>query len=162
MEQQVDNTSETSIQLFPYSRIVRAGTPQIGGYFILHEGLIGVANDELKEIDYSEVQEAKKFAFDSRGGWSGFTDKYWLVALIPLQQDQVKSGYSYLPSKNGQAELYQVDYLLPAVTGNANGQTRSEINLFAGAKEVEQLDKYADKMGIPLFDRAVDLGGFIF
>lgn len=162
VEQQVDNTSEKSIQLFPYSRIVRAGTPQIGGYFILHEGLIGVANDELKEIDYSEVQEAKKFAFDSRGGWSGFTDKYWLVALIPFQQDQVKSGYSYLPSKNGQAELYQVDYLLPAVTVNANSQTRSEINLFAGAKEVEQLDKYADKMAIPLFDRAVDFGWFYF
>lgn len=162
VEQQVDNTSEKSIQLFPYSRIVRAGTPKTGGYFILHEGLIGVANDELKEIKYSAVQKDRKLSFDTQGGWGGITDKYWLVALIPSQQEQVKSGYSYLPAKDGQAELYQVDYLLPAVTINANNHTSAGISLFVGGKEVEQLDNYANKMGIPLFDRAVDFGWFYF
>ncbi len=163
VDQQVANRSNQSLTLFPYSRIVRSGTPTIGGFFILHEGLIGVANDELKEIDYSDIQETRQQVFNTKGGWAGITDKYWLVALIPNQQEQVKSSYSFFASKPGQPEMYQVDYLLPAVNIEAiSGKANSQLHLVAGAKEVALLDKYAESLSIPLFDRAVDFGWFYF
>ena len=46
--------------------------------FILHEGLIGVLNEELEQIDYDDLAEDKVYNFDSQNGWLGFTDKYWL------------------------------------------------------------------------------------
>ena len=36
-----NNTGSTPVKLSPYGLISRTGTPQVGGYYILHEGLIG-------------------------------------------------------------------------------------------------------------------------
>ena len=48
------------------------------------------------------------------------------------------------------------------MTVPAGGSIETTDRLFAGAKEVEQLDRYSEQYGIPLFDRAVDFGWFYF
>ena len=53
------------------------------GFFILHEGPIGVLDGTLKEIDYDDLTEDGPQQFDSTGGWVGFTDKYWLGVVDP-------------------------------------------------------------------------------
>src|SRR5207253_5745136 len=44
----VKNSGSTPVSLLPYALISRTGTPQVGGYYILHEGLIGELGGSLR------------------------------------------------------------------------------------------------------------------
>ena len=66
--QKVINTGETPTALFPYGLIARAGTPDTLGFYILHEGPLGVFDGTLSEYDYDDVQETKKIEATSNGG----------------------------------------------------------------------------------------------
>src|SRR5271170_7075192 len=81
----VRNTSPTPVSLLSYGLISRTGTPKVAGYYILHEGLIGEIDGSLREVKYSALTPAKPLDYGSTGGWLGFTDKYWLAALVPPQ-----------------------------------------------------------------------------
>jgi YidC/Oxa1 family membrane protein insertase len=72
----VKNSGTAPVKLSSYGLISRTGTPQVGGYYILHEGLIGYLGDKLREVGYSSLDPAKPNEFTSTGGWLGFTDKY--------------------------------------------------------------------------------------
>jgi YidC/Oxa1 family membrane protein insertase len=52
----VMNGSRDAAVLYPYSRIKRHGIPPMENIFIVHEGLIGVFDEVLQEVDYSDVQ----------------------------------------------------------------------------------------------------------
>jgi len=90
----------------------------------------------------------------------GITDKYWLSALIPEQDRELKATFRHHVA-NGQ-DRYQVDYLHPPLTVAPGETAEASERLFVGAKEVEVLDRYREAYGIPLFDRAVDFGWFYF
>lgn len=160
IDERVTNNGAAPVSLHPFSLASRFGTPLLGGYYILHEGPIGVFNEKLQEPSYADLRDKKAISFDSRGGWLGIVDKYWLVSLIPDQKADMKARFTHTLA--GGADRYQVDYLGPAATV-APGQTaESTSRLFAGAKEVHLLDTYAERHAIPLFDRAIDFGWFYF
>ncbi|MDX6749688.1 membrane protein insertase YidC [Geminicoccaceae bacterium 1502E] len=157
----VTNAGEEPVTLYPYGLVSRWGTPETLGYYILHEGPIGVLAGSLKEPDYDDLQEDRLVEFDSTGGWLGFTDKYWLTSLVPAQDRPIKASFRHTMGPGGQ-HRYQSDFLGEAVTV-APGQTVEITDrLFAGAKEVDKLDAYEERYGVPLFDRAVDFGWFYF
>jgi len=158
--QRVVNSGEADVQISPYGLISRTGTPEILGFYILHEGLLGVFNNTLEEIDYSDLAEDGPEQFDSTGGWLGITDKYWLAALVPDQAQQIQARFLHTAA-NAQ-DKYQADYLYSTVTVPAGGEVEVTNRLFAGAKEARLLDAYRDNLGIPRFDRAVDFGWFYF
>jgi YidC/Oxa1 family membrane protein insertase len=158
--QSVTNQTDRPVTLHPYGLISRWGTPPTMGFFILHEGPIGVLDGTLKEITYSKLQDQTPVELDSNGGWIGITDKYWLAALIPDQDTDLGATFRHYLAEGD--DRYQVDFLRSAITVEP-GQTVSVTDrLFAGAKEVDKLDAYAERYGIPLFDRAVDFGWFYF
>jgi YidC/Oxa1 family membrane protein insertase len=131
------------------------------GFYILHEGPLGVFNDTLTEVDYDDLQEVPKNQTDSTGGWIGITDKYWLAALIPDQKIGYKGTFQY--TQPGQTDRYQADILSQQPLQIANGGTAQTVSrLFAGAKEVHLLDRYEKQFGIARFDLAVDFGWFYF
>ena len=160
--QRVRNSGTQPVTLYPYGLISRSGTPETLGYFILHEGLLGVFNDQLEEVDYDDLQDAGSMARQSRGGWIGITDKYWLTALVPDQKAQVNSRFRYFLQDG--TDKYQVDYLGGGQTVPPGGFIEFSSRLFAGAKVVAVLDRYAEaeKDGIIHFDLAVDWGWFRF
>ena len=158
--QRVRNTGDEPVTLHPYGLISRWGTPPTLGFFILHEGPIGVLDNKLTEIDYDDLQEDGNIDLASQGGWLGITDKYWLTALVPDQQSQVTATFRH-NLVEGQ-DRYQTDYLRPTVTVQPGESVEVTDRLFAGAKEVNLLDRYQEQYGIPLFDRAVDFGCFYF
>ena len=158
--QRVVNSGEADVQISPYGLISRTGTPEVLGFYILHEGLLGVFNNTLEEIDYSDLADDGPEQFDSTGGWLGITDKYWLAALVPDQAQQIQARFLHT-SPNTQ-DKYQADYLYSTVTVPAGGEVEVTSRLFAGAKEARLLDAYRDDLGIPRFDRAVDFGWFYF
>ncbi|GGC53721.1 membrane protein insertase YidC [Siccirubricoccus deserti] len=172
-EQRVRNTGAEAVQLLPWARIRRESTPPTQGFYILHEGFVGVLDGRLREMSFSSAKdEAGKragtaFDLEAPGGWSGFTDKYWLTALAPVDQSaRYRVSYRAVPETGprGQEDRWQVDYTLPAPVEVAPGATaaRQALRLFAGAKEVHLLDAYRDRLGIPDFDKAVDFGWFYF
>ena len=158
--QRVTNSKKKSVGLFPYGLVARSGTPKTLGFYILHEGPLGVFDGTLREYDYDELQETRKVELSSTGGWIGITDKYWLAALIPDQN--IGSTYRFVHSLKNKDDRYQVDYL-GQETRIEPGQTTETVNrLFAGAKEVKLLDAYSEQYNISNFDLAVDFGWFYF
>jgi YidC/Oxa1 family membrane protein insertase len=160
LTESVENATDTPVDLYPYALVSRFGTPQVSGFFILHEGPLGVFDGTLKEVDYDDVQEDRTIQQATRGGWIGITDKYWLTALIPDQQAKVNTRFVYHRSAN--TDVYQVDLIGEGVRVPAGGTADWRTHVFSGAKEVRLLDDYAERLGIAGFDRAIDFGWFYF
>jgi YidC/Oxa1 family membrane protein insertase len=160
--QKVRNTSDKPVTLSPYGLVSRTGTPPTLGFFILHEGFVGVFNDLLKEIDYDELQGAKGGTVEQKttGGWIGITDKYWLTALIPDQK--VEASSRYVHALQDKIDKYQIDFVTPAITVLPGDTAETTSRLFAGAKEVRLLESYAENLGIHRLYDAVDFGWFWF
>jgi YidC/Oxa1 family membrane protein insertase len=165
IKDQVENATSTAVTLFPYARLYRLGTPYVQGYYILHEGLIGVVGETgLQEITYSEVlKDGGSRTFDkATGGWLGITDKYWAATLIPDQKAEYRGNFSGIkPTGNGK-EAFQTDYLRSGVIVPANGSAEVEGRLFAGAKQVNLIEDYEKQLGVNKFDRLIDWGWFYF
>jgi YidC/Oxa1 family membrane protein insertase len=158
--QKVENSGANAAMLYPYGLISRRTTPEVSGFYIIHEGLIGVTNSTLQEIDYDEIQDKGEVTESTKGGWLGITDKYWLTALVPDQKTQVNARF--LHRKESEDSLYQVDYLSAALTVAPGGTVMAENRLFAGAKEVTVMDGYNENLGIDRFDLTIDFGWFYF
>ncbi|MEQ8347765.1 MAG: membrane protein insertase YidC [Sneathiellaceae bacterium] len=150
--------------LQPYGLVRRHGVPPGAELFILHEGPLGVFRDSLEkdgtldEISYSTLEDDGTVKANSIGGWIGFTDKYWLTALIPQQDQAVSARFLHRAPNN--ADLYQVDVLNNGAPPAA-GEIYSS-RFFAGAKVVSLIDHYQDDLGIIRFDRTIDWGWFYF
>lgn len=150
-----------TITLYPYALLQRTDTPKTSGFFILHEGPIGMFNKQLQEVDYDELQDKGTLSFSSSGkGWLGFSDKYWLAALFPGADQTFEARMNHLRTTNH--ERYQLDYRGAPQTLNAGGTTAYTFHVFAGAKEVKLLDSYSETYNLDRFDLAIDFGWFYF
>ncbi len=162
--QQVENQGEAPVVLSPYGLISRTGTPDILGFYILHEGLIGVFGGALKEVDYDDLRsdrrEERIQAQSTTGGWIGITDKYWMTALVPDQKKPVDTRFVY--SDPGGKDRYQTDYLYEPVTIEPGAASVVTSRLFAGAKKFLPLKDYQDNLGIERFIWTIDWGWFWF
>ncbi len=154
--QKIINNGANGIIVNNAAKITRESTPTLSGMFILHEGLIGVLNEELEQIDYDDLAEDKVYNFDSQNGWLGFTDKYWLTALIPEQGKSFKGIFSY--DKNYSAYFRSQDSII--VSAGDTYQTSN--NIFIGAKEAEVIDAYQEEYNFYNFDLSIDWGWFYF
>lgn len=158
--QRVVNSGDLAVSVAPYGLVSRTGTPDILGFYILHEGLLGVFDKTLKEVDYSDLRDDGAVQQATTGGWLGITDKYWLVALIPNQDKPVNTRFVY----DGAAgvDKYQADFLYETATIAPGAAAETTSRAFAGAKVVALLDSYRDDSNVQRFDLAVDFGWFYF
>ncbi len=165
--QSVHNAGTAPVQLWPWQRVRRDYAPLTSGYGVLFEGLIGAVDNRIKEMGYpgtksaAEKHDGTAFEQQDQGGWAGFTDKYWLTALIPDQQAQVKTSWAHTTHDGN--DRYQISYVTAspqtvAPGGDASFGSRD----FVGAKEVHLLDRYESRQHIPLLSYAVDWGWFFF
>ena len=53
--QEVQNNSSKRVELYPYAQITRNQDPDVVDFYILHEGLIGVFDEDLQEEGYDDV-----------------------------------------------------------------------------------------------------------
>ncbi len=157
----VSNATDAAVALTPYGRVTRLDEPVIEGFFILHEGLIGVFGDEgLEEIDYSDLEDVPPMVMSpAKRGWLGITDKYWATTLIP-PADQEFTG-RFLRSTDPSLR-YQADFSGSPVTIQAGGSAESTSRLFAGAKQVSVVDGYQETYDIESFELLIDWGWFYF
>ena len=160
--QGVENNTGEAVQLFPYGLISRHGIPDTQGFFILHEGPIGVLGEEgLEEFDYDSLLEnGSPSTYSGTGGWLGITDKYWAAVLVPPQGAAYDARF--VGDGQGTQARFQTDYLLPAVQVAAGGTGEVTTQLFAGAKESSLIDSYEENRGIQQFELIIDWGWFHF
>src|SRR4051812_19839899 len=166
----VETRGGAPVTLYPYSLVSRHGKPQTMGYYVLHEGLIGVLGDQgLQEFTYDKLaKEAPLQGAGTRGkswsgvvgGFVGITDKYWAAAAIP-DQKQPFTG-SFTERDEGAAKIYQANVLGDARTLAPGGAVEATQRLFAGAKEVAAVDQYERALDIKRFDLLIDWGWFYF
>ncbi len=157
----VANKSGRPVLLYPYGYVARDGVPDTKHYWVLHEGFVGAANGALKDANYDDFKNGKPpEIFHSTGGWVGITDKYWMAAAIPPQDQSFDGSYRATPLAN--AKAYQADYRLHGRTLAPGATLELTQRLFAGAKVVSVIRHYEDTLGIERFDLAIDWGWFIF
>ncbi len=166
----VQNKSAAAVTLFPYALISRHGTPKTLGYYILHEGLIGVmGSDGEQEETYKKIADKKEVHWDVTNAWLGFTDKYWASALLPDTDAKVHARFS--ASEVGGQPTYQTDYLLDPISIAPGATGGVDARLFAGAKEVSVVGVnfplasaggYNQALHLNHFDLLIDWGWFYF
>ena len=155
VNQTIINNSEKTYNFYPYGQIIRNIAPEIIDFFILHEGLIGVFDDQLVEEDYDDIEE-KKFSINADKGWLGITDKYWITSLIPQENRKFRTDFDY---KN----KFRANFIETSATEIGANETKSnEIKIIIAAKEVDIIDGYAENLNISKYDLAIDWGWFYF
>jgi len=161
LKDSVRNTGANPVTIYPYGLISRHGTPKTLGYYILHEGFIGVMGDQgLQELSYKAVEDKKLISFNVTNAWLGITDKYWAATLLPNTDARLDAHFS--AGQLGSIKTYQTDYLLDGRTIQPGGTASADARLFAGAKEVSVVNDYNDTLRLNLFDRLIDWGWFYF
>ena len=158
----VENNTGGDVALRAYSSVTRQETPETSGFFILHEGPIGVLGDaNLVELGYNDLVEESPRDYNATGGWLGFTDKYWATAIIPQPSESIIARYSYKKS-NGR-DTYQTNYVSndPVVVGAGQTGTHQSY-VFAGAKVEAIIDSYEKGLGIDRLELLIDWGWFHF
>ncbi len=154
VKQKVKNDSAFEVALSSYAVISKVHD-KIDNNTVVHEGGIGVLNDKLQEYSYSDLSDEGELKY-GKTNWLGFCDKYWLTAFIVKQQSQYNSKFMH--AKRNQVDRFQAGITSHPFYVMPNATHEQDLKLFAGAKEIEILDKYAEEFDIPLFDRAVDFG----
>ncbi|MEZ0279667.1 MAG: membrane protein insertase YidC [Methylibium sp.] len=157
----VSNAGAEPVTVYPYALVSRHEMPPIQGFFILHEGLIGVLDETgLEEIGYRDALENPPATFKSKSGWLGITDKYWATVVVPEQGQAFEAKFAGT-QVNGR-DRFQTDYIMGPLQVPAGGSAEAKGQVFAGAKEVNTIDKYGAKYAIPKFDLLIDWGWFYF
>ena len=176
-EQNVTNRGENAIAIKPYGLINRkrdlANIPASeASTWTIHSGPVGVYEGAANyDVDYKNLAGeepgffARMFgtsavagtnAYDTDVSWLGFTDKYWLGALIPDNISDVDAKF-----RSGGGDIFQAEIAKKSAQIIAPGkQLKTTTRLFAGAKENAVLVKYQDELGIINLDRAIDWGWF--
>jgi len=164
VKQTVQNSGSAAVVLNSFALISRTGKPKTEGYYILHEGPLAVTADgaddrgTLKEYEYKDLDKEGTIKKDSTGGWLGLTDKYWMTALAPDQAAKVNLRFNHFLL--GDRETYQVDFAGEPQILAPGAAIELTDHLFAGAKKVDLMERYAETPGIKRFDLAIDFGWF--
>ena len=154
VNQKIKNNTNKIYNFYPYSQIIRKNIPRdIVNFFILHEGPLGVFDDQLVEKDYDNVID-KKYSINAEKGFLGITDKYWLTSLIPEKNKNFRADFEY-------SEKFKISYIeTDALEAQPNKQISNKVDIVIAAKEVDVIDEYNEKLGLSKFDLVIDWGWF--
>ena len=154
VNQKIKNDTNKIYNFYPYSQIIRKNIPRdIVNFFILHEGPLGVFDDQLVEKDYDDVID-KKYSINAEKGFLGITDKYWLTSLIPEKNKNFRADFEY-------SEKFKISYIeTEALEAQPNKQISNKVDIVIAAKEVDVIDEYNEKLGLSKFDLVIDWGWF--
>ena len=154
-EQMVANTAGNDVVVQPFGLVNRTSRTASEDLWIAHSGPIGVFGDSADyDIDYDDLDEDQRVSPEGRTSWVGFTDIYWLAALVPQDDSAPETTFRAMGD-----ETYRADMIYEATTLPAGNALTVTSRLYAGAKESAVLDSYEDA-GIQKFGLAIDWGWF--
>ncbi len=128
VKDEVSNVGDSPVTLYPFGLISRHGTPPVSGYYILHEGLIGVLGEQgLQEYGYKKMDDAKVVEFKVPS-WLGITD------ILGARCCEPKASCSAF-RRTWSARAHLPDRLPARSDDGAIGGTPHHTSLFAGARK---------------------------
>jgi len=163
----VKNDGTAAATLYPYGVIARHGLPVMQSIFVVHEGMVRSADGQLEETRYKDIvkldevpaeQAAAELVTAESAGWIGFTDHYWMTALVPEQGKPFTEVTKHVAS----ADIYQTEIRQQVQTLAPGAEITNRIQLFAGAKEWAAIRAYDNDGVIPGFINSIDWGWFFF
>lgn len=156
VEQSITNRGKGAVAGRPYALVSRAVASTDKDSWTMHVGPVGVFNGAANyDYGYGDIAKDGDQRLSSRGGWLGFTDKYWLTALIADQGSNVDASF-----RRGPAGGFQADFAAVPAIVEPGKAVHYQSHFFAGAKEVQLLENYTDTLGISRLDKAIDWGWF--
>jgi len=157
IEQSITNAGTAPVAARAYAFVGRDGRSKDRDEWTAHTGPLGVFNGAANYgVNWDDLDKAGAAGtrFSTNGGWLGFGDKYWLTALAPSRATPIDAGF------RNAGGTYQADFALPGGIISPGTEQRATTLFFAGAKEVNTLDDYEERVGVPLFGKAIDWGWF--
>jgi YidC/Oxa1 family membrane protein insertase len=158
-DRSVTNGSAGAAIIQPFALINRTSRNATPDEFIVHSGPIGVFAGAL--VDANNYEDLASLGSDNPQGaasWLGFTDRYWLSALVPGAAGGA-AGVENAGFRSLGGNLFRTDLIYRAETVPAGGTLEASTRLFAGAKDSAILDAYEDS-GITNFGKAISWGWF--
>jgi YidC/Oxa1 family membrane protein insertase len=153
--QSATNAGAAAAIIQPFALIKRTDRNATIDQFVAHSGPVGVFGGTLWDPhSYAELAELVGEKPEGAASWLGFTDQYWLGALVPGKGETDSVGFRSLGDT-----LFRADLLYAATTVPAGGKLTQETRLYAGAKDSNILDTYEDS-GITYFGKAISWGWF--
>ena len=166
MTQKVINNSGKDLYLHPYGLISQTGIPVEPGSrstWVSYEGPLGFIGGALEQTSYKELQETPSKKLEAQRGWISFSDKYWLSALIPQQDNLTKFRFKLTPdAANEENNKYQIDFTASEIHIPAGASAIYSQDFYVGVKKILTLEEYGREKNIDKFDLAVDFGWFWF
>mgnify|MGYP000415731835 CR=1 FL=1 len=157
VEQSVTNNGDGSIALRPYAFVNRTSATASRSTWNVHSGPIAEGEGEVNfDWDYDEVAEEGPVSLEGNTQWLGFTDIYWMSALVADDASDAEGGF-----RATGGDIYRADLIYDAITVPAGDTVSRNTRLFAGAKESAVLDMY-EEQGVERFGLAIDWGWFRF
>ncbi len=162
--QKIINNSGKDITLHPYALISQKDIPSdYTGTWVSYEGPMGFIGGKLEQISYAGMTKNPNEKFEAQRGWIGISDKYWLTAIIPQQNETTKFRFKHTPDPLAtERRKYQTDFTGAEMEIASGAQDQYTTRIYAGAKKVLTLEAYQKDMGIDNLDLAVDFGWFWF
>jgi YidC/Oxa1 family membrane protein insertase len=156
VQQSVMNGSGKSVVIRPIGLVSRSTKSADTSSWTNHVGPIGVFDGRANyDVNWKDLDEKGNSGFANVSGWLGFTDKFWLTALVP-GSGAIDATFRRSPSGG-----YQSDFAMAPQTLGPGQTVSTKAHLFAGAKEKAWLDKYEDA-GITKLSKSIDWGWFEF
>lgn len=161
-KQTIANMGAAPVNASSFALIDRLGIPtdpHEQDSYTIHVGPTGFLDGKtIIDTDYDDVEEApnRSVRYNS-GAWLGFSDKYWLAAVVPAKGERITAAISS-PAANNYQTLFARDFTQVA----PGKQVTTTSRIFAGAKEVYTLQRYENDQGITRLSNAIDWGWFEF
>ena len=153
----VKNTGADTLDLNAYHMVARHGMPKdFKGFFVLHEGPVAFIGDKHMEPDYKDLDKGEKIERDDTTGWVGFSDKYWLVALLP--DKDARFNARIIGNKGSRGTVYQSDIVADTQTLSPGAEIASQTHIYAGVKDLKVMEAYEETYGFKKLERGIDFG----
>ncbi|WP_057884307.1 membrane protein insertase YidC [Tsuneonella troitsensis] len=154
-KQTVGNAGAGPIVVRPFATVSRTSATASLDQWTIHSGPIGFFDDGVDfGTDYDDIAAAGTLRPEGAARWIGFTDIYWMSAIVPQSNADVDADFRSLGGG-----VYRADAIYQPVTVPAGRQISRSTRLFAGAKESDVLSAY-ESAGATGFDNAIDWGWF--
>ena len=158
IKQSVKNSGNKNVKLNNYSRVYLKDTSDRIENSYAFRGALLMNDNKVNEIDYSKIDKQAITNETKNNGWVGFSDQYWITALISNDQNNT----TYNIRKHTDNNAYQADISNEIFELKQGEEKQVENVALISPKKLEILKQNGEKYNIEKIDKAIDFGIFYF